>query len=80
MQMTPSPIKRDNADLNKLITGIETTIDCFLTDFRDEKLYCISQVRWYQNIARSILVTQTQRQQWYKEFNTGCSLMVTNSI
>ena len=42
MQMAPSPIKRDNADLN---TGIGTTMDSYLTDFRDEKLYCISQVR-----------------------------------
>ena len=42
--MTPSPIKRDNADLNKLITGIRTTTDPFFTDL-DEKLYCISQVR-----------------------------------
>ena len=42
--MTPSPIKRDNVDLNKLITGIRTTMDPFLTDFRDEKLSCISQV------------------------------------
>ena len=47
MQITPSPIKRDNVDLNKLITGIGTTMDPFLTDFRDEKLYCISQVRCY---------------------------------
>ena len=47
MQMTPSPIKRDNVDMNKLITGIETTLDSFLTDFRDEKLYCISQIRLY---------------------------------
>ena len=45
MQMTSSPIKRDNADLNKLIAGIGTTIDSFLTDFQDEMLYCISQVR-----------------------------------
>ena len=44
MQMTSSQIKRDNADLNKLITGIRTTMDSFLKDFRDEKLYCISQV------------------------------------
>ena len=44
MQMIPSLIKRDNADLNKLI-GIGTTIDPFLTDFLDEKLYYISQVR-----------------------------------
>ena len=36
MQMTPSPIKRDNVDMNKLITVIGTTIDSFLTDFRDE--------------------------------------------
>ena len=42
--MTSSLIKRDNADLNKLIIGIGTTMDPFLTDFRDEKLYCISQV------------------------------------
>ena len=35
MQMTPSPIKRDNVDLNKLITGIGTIMDPF-TDFRDE--------------------------------------------
>ena len=45
MQMTASPSERDNADLNKLITEIRTTIDSFLTDFRDEKLYCISQIR-----------------------------------
>ena len=45
MQMKSSPIKRENADLNKLITGIETTMDSFLTDFRDKKLFCISQVR-----------------------------------
>ena len=45
MQMTSSQIKRDNVDLNKLITGIGTTMDSFLTDFRDENLYCISQVR-----------------------------------
>ena len=31
--MTPSPIKRDNVDMNKLITGIGTTMDSFLTDF-----------------------------------------------
>ena len=34
--MTPSLIKRDNVDLNKLITGIVTTMDTFLTDFLDE--------------------------------------------
>ena len=45
MQMPLSPIKHDNEDLNKLITGIGTTMDHFLTDFPDEKLYCISQVR-----------------------------------
>ena len=44
-ELTPSPIKRDNIDLSKLITGIMTTMGPFLTDFRDEKLYCISQVR-----------------------------------
>ena len=44
MQMTPSSIKRDNVNLNKLLTGIGTTMDPFFTDFRDEKLYCISQV------------------------------------
>ena len=42
--MTSSPMKRDNADQNKLITGIRTTMDSFLTDLRDEKLYCISHV------------------------------------
>ena len=45
MQMTLSSIKRDNVNLNKLLTGIGTTMDPFLTDFRDEKLNCISQVR-----------------------------------
>ena len=44
MQMTPSPIKRDKVDLNKLITGSGTTMDPFLTDFGDERLYCISQL------------------------------------
>ena len=36
-----SRIQRDNADLNKLITGIGATMDPFLVDFRKEKLYCI---------------------------------------
>ena len=36
MQMTPSPTKHGNADLNKLITGIGTTMDPSFTDFRDE--------------------------------------------
>ena len=36
MQMTSSPIKHDNAGLNKLITGIGTTMNPFLTDFRDK--------------------------------------------
>ena len=45
MQMTSSPMQRDNVDMNTLITGIVTTMDSFLTDFRDEKLFCISQVR-----------------------------------
>ena len=52
--MTTRLIKRDNEDLNKLITGIGprigTTVDPFLTDFRDEKLYCMSQVRCYLRI------------------------------
>ena len=52
MQMTSSSIKRDNVDLKKLITGIRTTMDPFLTGFRDEKLYCISQVRWYLRILQ----------------------------
>ena len=52
MQMTPSPIKRDNADLYKLITGTRTTMGPFLTDYRDEKLNCISQVRRYLRILQ----------------------------
>ena len=59
--MPPSPIKGDNAYLNKQNTGIGTTMDPFLTDFRDEKFYCTIS----ENIARSILATQTHRQQWY---------------
>ena len=45
MQMTQNSIKHVNAGLNKLITGIGTAMDPFHTDFRDEKLYCNSQVR-----------------------------------
>ena len=36
MQMTASPTKRDNVDLNILITGMGTTMDHFPTDFRYE--------------------------------------------
>ena len=43
MQMAPSPIKRDNAN-----HWDGTTMDHFLTDLRDEKLFCISQVRRYR--------------------------------
>ena len=32
MQMTPRPSKCDNVDMNKLVTGIGTTMDSFLTD------------------------------------------------
>ena len=52
MQMASSPIKHDNAGLNKLITGIGTTRDPFLTDFQVEKHYCISQVRWHLSILQ----------------------------
>ena len=45
MQMTPSPFKRDNEELYRLFIGIRTTIDPYLTDFGDEKFYCILQVR-----------------------------------
>ena len=71
--LTPSRIKHDNADLNKLITGIGATMDPFLADFRDDKLYCISTGKVIsENVAGSILATQTQGQQWYDEFKTGC--------
>ena len=33
MQMTPSPIKRDNVNLNKLITAIGTAMDPLLQTF-----------------------------------------------
>ena len=33
MQMTSSQIKRNNADPNKLITGIRTAMDSFLQTF-----------------------------------------------
>ena len=53
MQMTLSPIKRNNADLNKLIIGIRPTMDPFLTDFRLHfKGKMISE-----NIPGSILAT-----------------------
>ena len=52
MQMTSNTIKRDNVDMNKLITGIGTTMDSFLTDFWDEKLYFISQLRLYLRILQ----------------------------
>ena len=77
MQMTRSPIKCDNVEMNKLITWIGTTMDSFLTDSRDGNLHFTGKMI-SENIAWSILATQTKRQQWYKEFNTGCSLMVTN--
>ena len=52
----------------------------FLTNFRDEMLYCIHFTCKVisENIAGNILATHTQRQQWYEECNTGCSLMVIN--
>ena len=70
MQMTPSPIKHGNADLNKLITGIGTTMDPFHTDFGDYMTFEMkSSLHFtgkmiYGNIAGSILATQTQLQQW----------------
>ena len=43
-ELISKPGKRDDIDLNKLITAIETTMEPFLINFQDEKLYCISQV------------------------------------
>ena len=43
--LKPSRIQRDNADLNKVIIGIGATMDPFLTEFRDNSLYCISTVK-----------------------------------
>ena len=51
-ELTPSPIKRDDIEVSKLIIGIRATMDPFLTDFRVEKLYCISQVRRYLGILQ----------------------------
>ena len=78
MQMISSPIKSDNADLSKLITGIGTTMDFSYRLSRWKALLHFTGKMISENIARSILAAMTQRQQWYKEFNTGCSLMVTN--
>ena len=44
--MTPSPIDRDNVDLNTLFTGIVATMGPFLTDFRDEISTTISTMIW----------------------------------
>ena len=33
MQMTPSPIKRDNVNMNKLLTGIRASMDLYLQNF-----------------------------------------------
>ena len=52
MQMTPSPIKRDNTDLNMLITGIGNTNDLSLQTFEVKKLCCISQVRRYLRLLQ----------------------------
>ena len=72
-ELKPSPIKHDNADHNKLITGIGATMDPFLADIPGEKLYCISTGKEIsEDIAGSIFATQTQGQQLYEEFKTGC--------
>ena len=66
-ELKPSWIKRDNADLNKLITGIGATMDPFLADIPGEKLYCISTGKEIsEDIAGSILATHTHGQQWYE--------------
>ena len=77
MQMTPSTIKLDIVDLNKLITGMGLLWTLFLHTF-EMKSYTV--FHRYSDIEYCMehFTTQTQRQQWYKEFNTGCSLMVTN--
>ena len=67
-ELTPSRIKRGNVDMNKLITGIGATIDTFLLDFRDKKLYCISTVEAISDdIEGNSLGTQTEGEQWYEE-------------
>ena len=72
-ELSPNRIKRDNVDLNKLVTGIGATMNPFLADFRNDKLYCISTGKVVSDdIAESILATRKQGQQWYDEFSTGC--------
>ena len=71
-ELKPSRIQRDSADLNELITGIGATMDPYLVDFRDEKLYCILTGKVMPvDIAESILATRAQGQKWYEEFRTG---------
>ncbi|MCG7875152.1 MAG: hypothetical protein N0C90_02335 [Candidatus Thiodiazotropha endolucinida] len=72
-ELKPSRIQRDNSDLKKIITGIGATMDPFLVDFRDDKLYCISTgTVMPSDIADSILATESKGQQWYEEFKAGC--------
>ena len=48
-------------------------MDPFLTEFRDNSLYCISTGKVIPaDTAKSILSTQTQGQTWYEEFKAGC--------
>ena len=77
-ELTPSQIKRNNVDMNKISTAIWSTLYHFLTDFR--AFYCISTGKVIsEDFAESIfiLATQAQGQQWYKSLKQDASLMVT---
>ena len=51
-ELKPSRIERDNADLTKLIEGIESTMNPFLPQFDDANLYSYLQDASCQRISQ----------------------------
>ena len=72
-EVKPYRIQRDNSDLEKLITGIESRMNPFVNDVNDEYLYCISS-----GCAASgaVKIDMTQcfsiGRKWHDEFVKEC--------
>ena len=70
--LKPYRINKDNADLKKLIEGIENTMNPFTQEI-DENLYCLTTgAKTADDIKTDLLSCMEKGKAWHKEFLDGC--------
>ena len=70
--LKPYRIGRDNADLEKLITAIESTMNPFSSDC-DGNLHCLTTgLSVSHDVKADLLNFLTKGQEWHNEFRDAC--------